>query len=313
MVFHTSEALSAIFMPKIEYRTTLLRNEERFSFSRENLQGGISMSTRTTIAPNDNSLSCEATGILSKMLNLPESDYLTAEELCPFFENDSLKTIRTALNELTDAGYLLRIGNTYAVNKLRITQMKLVWQETGGYDYGCQTEKDKDNTLTGVSCKQECQQYQYCVEYVGNKSKDSVTDYINFLESFGYQVFFKNINLNWNVDRAELRLWAEKGGRIATNSTTLHRELLIVEKRNDGKLFELHTTYEDKIRYYKQLRKPWLYMLLIYGMLGVFLKSIVVYVGNLFARWWYLFVLGILIILSIPTFIIFSISKKKSI
>ncbi len=35
MVFHTSEALSAIFMPKIEYRTTLLSNEERFSFQNE--------------------------------------------------------------------------------------------------------------------------------------------------------------------------------------------------------------------------------------------------------------------------------------
>ena len=84
------------------------------------------MSTRPTIAPNDNSLSCEATGVLSKMLNLPESDYLTAEELCPLFENDSLKTIRAALHELTDAGYLLCIGKTYAVNKLRIPQMKLV-------------------------------------------------------------------------------------------------------------------------------------------------------------------------------------------
>lgn len=119
----------------------------------------------------------------------------------------------------------------------------------------------------------ELKEYQYCVEFIGNKSKDSVNDYINFLEDFGYQVFFKNINLNWNVDRAELRPWAEKGGRIATNSTTLHRELLIVEKKNDGKPFELHTTYEDKIWYYKQLRKPWLYMLLVYGMLGVFLKS----------------------------------------
>lgn len=51
----------------------------------------------------------------------------------------------------------------------------------------------------------EPQEYQYCVEFIGNKSKDSVNDYINFLEDFGYQVFFKNINLNWNVDRAELR------------------------------------------------------------------------------------------------------------
>lgn len=84
------------------------------------------MSTRSTIVLKDDDLSIEATGVLSKMLNLPETDYHTAEELCPFFENDSLRTIRNALNELKDAGYLLCIGKTYAVNKVKITQMKLV-------------------------------------------------------------------------------------------------------------------------------------------------------------------------------------------
>ena len=35
--------------------------------------------------------------------------------------------------------------------------------------------------------------------------------------------------------KVRLRPWAEKGGRIATNATTFNRELLIVEKDNDGK------------------------------------------------------------------------------
>lgn len=84
------------------------------------------MSEYTAIIPDYNGLSCEAAGILSKMLNLPETDYHTALELCPFCPNDSLNTIQKALTELTDAGYLLQIGLTYAVNKVRITQMKLV-------------------------------------------------------------------------------------------------------------------------------------------------------------------------------------------
>ena len=101
-MFHISEALSAIFMPKIEYRTTLLSNEERFF--------------RNNFIKED-----------STMLNLPESDYHTAEELCQFFESDSLQTIRKALSELTDAGYLLCMNNkTYAVNKLRIAGMKVI-------------------------------------------------------------------------------------------------------------------------------------------------------------------------------------------
>jgi hypothetical protein len=76
------------------------------------------------ITPNDYTLSFEATGVLATMLNLPESDYHTAEELCAFFENDSPKAICKALNELTDADYLLQVGRTYAVNKLKITGMQ---------------------------------------------------------------------------------------------------------------------------------------------------------------------------------------------
>ena len=52
------------------------------------------MSERQIITISDDKLSCEATAILLRMLNFSDTDYHTAEELCPFFENDSLKTIR---------------------------------------------------------------------------------------------------------------------------------------------------------------------------------------------------------------------------
>lgn len=95
----------------------------------------------------------------------------------------------------------------------------------------------------------------YCVEFIGEKSKENATDYAVFLEDMGYKVFFKNINLNYSVGKVRLRPWAEMGGRIATNATTFNRELLIVEKSNDGKPFELHTSYADKEKYYRNLRK----------------------------------------------------------
>ena len=82
----------------------------------------------------------------------------------------------------------------------------------------------------------------YCVEFIGEKSKENATDYADFLEDMGYKVFFKNINLNYSVGKVRLRPWAEMGGCIATNATTFNRELLIVEKSNDGKPFELHTS-----------------------------------------------------------------------
>ena len=88
------------------------------------------------------------------------------------------------------------------------------------------------------ACKPD--QVKYCVEFIGQKSKANASDYHEFLEGMGYKVFYKNINLNYSVGKVRLRPWAEKGGRIATNATTFNRELLIVEKDNDGKPFELH-------------------------------------------------------------------------
>ncbi len=118
-------------------------------------------------------------------------------------------------------------------------------------------------------------QYQYRVEFVGHKSKHAAEDYTRFLEDYGYQVFYKNINLNYSIGKVQVRPWADKGGRLATNSSTYNRELLIVEKANDGMPFELHTTYEDKQVYYKSMRRPWIFLLIISAILSIFLGQIV--------------------------------------
>ena len=109
----------------------------------------------------------------------------------------------------------------------------------------------------------------YCVEFVGEKSKENSIAYANFLEDMGYKVFFKNINLNYSVGKVRWRPWAERDGRIATNATTFNREILIVEKANDGKPFELHTSYDDKEKYYRNLRNPWLFLLLMFALFAV--------------------------------------------
>ena len=116
-------------------------------------------------------------------------------------------------------------------------------------------------------------QYRYCVEFVGHKSRAEADQYARFLEDCGYRVFFKNINLNWNVGKVEARPWAEKGGRLASNATTYNRELLIVEKENDGRPFELHTSYEDKARYLKDCRRPALFLFVMMAALGIYLQS----------------------------------------
>lgn len=109
---------------------------------------------------------------------------------------------------------------------------------------------------------------QYCVEFIGEKSKDNACDYHDFLEDLGYTVFYKNMNINYSIGKVRCRPWAEKGGRVATNATTFNREILIVGKENDGKIFELHTTFADRIRYYQTLRNPWLFLFIFFALCG---------------------------------------------
>lgn len=116
-------------------------------------------------------------------------------------------------------------------------------------------------------------EYRYCVEFVGHLSRDKAEDYARFLEDCGCRVWFKNVNLDWNVGKVEARPWAEPGGRLASNATTYNRELLIVEKKNDGKPFQLHTTNEDKARYYKVQRRPALFLFAVMAVLTVVLRS----------------------------------------
>lgn len=139
-------------------------------------------------------------------------------------------------------------------------------------------------------------EYEYCVEYIGGKSYEHAKEYKHFLEDMGYRTFYKNINLNYSAGKVYLRPWAEKGSKIGTASTTLNKELLIVEKKNDGTPFELHTTYEDQLKYMKSLRKPWLVML------GIFL---------IFWLMWRFLVFGIFTLLFLIPVVLYQIEIIK--
>ena len=79
------------------------------------------------LIPFDCNLSLDAKGVLGTMLNYPESDYHTANELCGYFQEDSLNSIQRSLDELMKAHYVIKLPNgAYAVNKLKIPQMKII-------------------------------------------------------------------------------------------------------------------------------------------------------------------------------------------
>ena len=47
------------------------------------------------------------------------------------------------------------------------------------------------------------------------------------------------------------------------------------EEADDGKPFELHTSYEDKTYYYKNLRNPWLLILFLFAISAIMKTSVV--------------------------------------
>jgi hypothetical protein len=98
-------------------------------------------------------------------------------------------------------------------------------------------------------------EYEYQVEFVADKSNRKARDYQNYLEELGYRTFTKNININYSYGKIEWRPWAKGAGQISTSPGSYNKELLIVEKKRDGKRFELYTDLQDIINYYQNVRR----------------------------------------------------------
>ena len=100
-------------------------------------------------------------------------------------------------------------------------------------------------------------EYNYCVDFVAHKSPRASQDYQRFLDEMGYRVMTKPLNINYSIGKVRVRPWGEGWGKLATSPGAFNKELLIVEKKNDGKPFELHTTMEDRMAYYRIQRSAW--------------------------------------------------------
>ena len=111
--------------------------------------------------------------------------------------------------------------------------------------------------------------YQYAVEFIADKSQKNAEDYKAFLEGCGYKVWYKNANLSYSIGKVRWRPWAEADAQITTSWTTYNKELLIVEKENDGKPFELHTTAPDRIKFLQKWRNLWLTYTAMFALMAV--------------------------------------------
>lgn len=102
-------------------------------------------------------------------------------------------------------------------------------------------------------------EYQYYIEFVGDKSYSQIKEYKNFLEDLGVVAYTKNININYSFGKVRLRPWAKLSGQIVTSPGGYNKELLILEKKKDSKRFELHTDSNSLIKYYYPIRNMYLF------------------------------------------------------
>lgn len=113
-------------------------------------------------------------------------------------------------------------------------------------------------------------EYEYAVEFVGDKSYSKAKDYRRHLESMGFRTFTKNINLNFSYGKVRWRPYAKGMGQIATSPGGFNKELLIVEKKRDGKPLDLHTDVQDKLDAYKTVRRAYFWaVLMLFGLITV--------------------------------------------
>ncbi len=142
------------------------------------------------------------------------------------------------------------------LNKMSDDGWRLVGTAVSGYEFE-ECEKGK---------------YRYKAVYIANLSKASAEKYVTSLKECGYRAIYKNVNLNYSTGKVEYRPWAEEGGRGATEKTTLHKELLIIEKENDGTEFSLCPTFEQRYAAYNRLR--------LWGIIGLVVALVLAIAGK---------------------------------
>jgi len=112
-------------------------------------------------------------------------------------------------------------------------------------------------------------EYAYAVELVADKSNSKAKDYRRFLEDAGFRTFTKNINLNFSVGKARWRPWADASGQVSTSPGSYNKELLIVEKKSDGKPFDLHTDMRELSALFVNIRNSYLMAVLLLTFFGI--------------------------------------------
>ncbi|ASA25485.1 DUF2812 domain-containing protein [Paenibacillus donghaensis] len=116
----------------------------------------------------------------------------------------------------------------------------------------------------------EPSEFTYKVELITDRSLQEQVEYRRSLGEDGIRTFTKNYAFGRIAyGKATLNLAGKI--RVRTAPGTINSEILILEKKTDGKSFELFTDKNDKISYYKKVRNT--FTLSIIGILIVVIVS----------------------------------------
>ena len=119
-------------------------------------------------------------------------------------------------------------------------------------------------------------EYEYKVVFIGEKSYRDNKGCRAFFEDMGYRVFTKSANLNFSVGKMRWRPYGKGGGKAATSPGSYNKEIMIAEKKRDGKAFEVFNDNSDLAGYYRVIRNVFTSLLaLIAALLGyaIFTKT----------------------------------------
>lgn len=124
----------------------------------------------------------------------------------------------------------------------------------------------------------ECRpsEYEYAVEFVGERVYSQAQDYRNYLEGMGFRTFTKAININFSYGKLRWRPNGKGLGQIATSPGTFNKELLILEKKHDGKPFQLHTDRQDQLSAYRTVAQAyaWSVLMIVFLLVMTFLPDV---------------------------------------
>ncbi|MFT4145077.1 MAG: DUF2812 domain-containing protein [Mobilitalea sp.] len=144
-------------------------------------------------------------------------------------------------------------------------------------------------------------EYEYTVEYVGDKGYAEAKKYRQFLEDMSFRTFTKNININYSYGKIKWRPYAKGLGQISTSPGGYNKELLILEKRKDGTPFNLHTDLHDKLNLYRTVKRAYAWAVFI--ILGLIAMTFFPNISSISAAMMWLartFMLTIAILFAIP-------------